>query len=165
MAKQQQAGDVFSDQDLDFQRRSWVIQRIAWGLMVVVVGAGLAGLFGHGPASQSSARAGGLTVEYESAARFQAPTSLRLRLDGTAIHDGTAAIQIDQAYLDRFEIVGIVPAPAETRLDGEVLVYSFKVGQPGDVIFNLKPERIGGAGAQIGVVGGQTARLEQFIYP
>ncbi|HYF62909.1 MAG TPA: hypothetical protein VD886_08865 [Herpetosiphonaceae bacterium] len=165
MAKQPENEEFLPDQDLEFQRRSWVVQRIAWGIMAAVAVAGLAGVFGSGPVSQARAGAGGLSVEYQSFARFQAATTLRVHLDAAAIQDGTAAIRIDQAYLERFEIVDIIPEPAASSIDGAAVVYSFTIGGSGDVVFNLKPERIGGAVAAIGAASGETVRVEQFVYP
>ncbi len=60
-------GDLEIPEDLPFQRREWVAERIAWTVMALVVGAAVLGLFGSGWLSRSIAGDQGAPVwlEYE----------------------------------------------------------------------------------------------------
>ena len=60
------SGDLEIAQDMTFQRRSWAVQRVGWGVVAVTIGAALLGLLGSGPLSRSTAVApGAFAVEYE----------------------------------------------------------------------------------------------------
>ena len=65
-------GDLEVDEDLPFQRRAWVAQRIGWVLMALFVLAAAVGLLGAGPLSHARIDVPGLmTLEYERFARFE----------------------------------------------------------------------------------------------
>ena len=77
MGRKSQPQDIDLDQDIDFQQRSWKVQRVGWGLMVLFVLAGLSGLLGTGPLSNvtDGDEGGPLWLEYQRFGRLQAPMS------------------------------------------------------------------------------------------
>jgi hypothetical protein len=48
-AEVQRHGDLEIQEDLPFQRREWLVERVAWGVMALLIVAALLGLFGTGP--------------------------------------------------------------------------------------------------------------------
>jgi len=79
-------GDLDINQDLAFQRRSWSLQRIGWGLIALVLIAALLGLFGHGPLSEATTDDPSLPIRlaYERFGRFGSPLVLRIRVEPAA---------------------------------------------------------------------------------
>ena len=58
-------GDLEVSQDLDHEKKFWLVQRIGWALLFLLWLAGVAGLFGSGPLSGSTASAPDLRLEYD----------------------------------------------------------------------------------------------------
>src|SRR5262249_33260243 len=69
-------------EDMEFQRRSWLVQRTSWIIMALVLVAALAGLFFHGPLSHTTARNadGSVAVEYERFAHKTTVTHFIIRI-------------------------------------------------------------------------------------
>jgi hypothetical protein len=67
MAETQYSGDLVIEQDLRFQRRTWVAQRVGWGVIACVLVAALLGLLGSGPFASRTldSTQGGFRLEYE----------------------------------------------------------------------------------------------------
>ena len=55
MSDSHRVGDLEISPDLNFQRRSWAMQRFAWVVLALFILAALLGLFGPGPLSQTRA--------------------------------------------------------------------------------------------------------------
>ncbi|MCK9519893.1 MAG: hypothetical protein M0R74_12850 [Dehalococcoidia bacterium] len=68
------------DEDFDFQRRSWVVQRVLWTAGAVVLLAALLGFFGRGVLSstESSTTEDDVVVSYQRFARLQTPTQIEV---------------------------------------------------------------------------------------
>ena len=67
MSEHHRVGDLEISQDLTFQRRSWIVQRVGWVMLALLILAALGGLFGPGPLSRARAgpHDGPLWVEYQ----------------------------------------------------------------------------------------------------
>jgi hypothetical protein len=170
MAKVQYADELQIDQDLAFEARFWVVQRVAWGVMALVILAGVAGLFGAGPLSDARVGSadGSLELEYERFARFHAPTTLRLRLDADGSGEALKAVWLDRQYVDGLAIEQVTPRPEAVEVDADALRYLFRVadrGGPVEVTFQLKPERIGPLSGRAGLVDGPSVSFRQLVYP
>ncbi|HTU90761.1 MAG TPA: hypothetical protein VMF69_11850 [Gemmataceae bacterium] len=72
--------DIEAGCDPEFERRWWRIQRIIWGILVLLLLAGVAGVFGHGPLSEATIHPSGsqLQVRYDPLARRETPSILKL---------------------------------------------------------------------------------------
>lgn len=161
-------GDIEIDQDHDFQRISWRLQRILWGIMAAMIAAGLLGLFGSGPLSRGSAGEPGapLRVDYPRFGRYQSSENLEFRVD--AGRSGEARIWIDRAYLDAVEIERIEPVPLRVEAGRDRLDYVFAIAAqdaPASVVFSLRPRRIGPLPAIVGLDDHPPIRFQGFIYP
>jgi hypothetical protein len=77
-ANLQRHGDLEIPEDLPFQRREWVAERVAWAVMALLIAGALLGFFGTGPLSRTTAgdEAGPLWLEYERFARLLAAGAL-----------------------------------------------------------------------------------------
>jgi hypothetical protein len=138
------------------QRRVWIAQRVAWGLMAVAVLAGLLGLLGSGPLAWGSVATsdGAVRVSYERFLRRGTRTSLWIRLrpnPGSA----TVALRIAQPYLDGMKVEGVFPTPRRVQAAPDHVTLDFDVDsrQPGPltVAIHVVPERMGGRRGGVGV--------------
>lgn len=162
-------GDLDINQDLPFQRRTWRVQRIGWGVLAVVLTGAACGLFGNGPLSRSLADAPALhfRVEYERLNRYHSPQALRLHLkDGGAV-DAPFTVWLSDDYATRVKIGQISPAPVEVHRSGGGLSYRFHIDPSpgGQIIFHLEAEVVGPLTGFIGFDSAHTVRIAQWIYP
>ena len=75
------ARDLEISEDIVFQRRSWVMQRVGWGLMALFLATGPTGAFGVGPLSSTSAIREDLKVSYERFPRAATDNARARRAD------------------------------------------------------------------------------------
>jgi hypothetical protein len=171
MARTPRVGDLQIGQDLDFERRGWVVQRIGWGILALVLLATLLGLTGNGPFSQASAGSpeSPLRVEYERFVREDAPAELRVFLGRGAVREGRVAVWIDREYLGRAEVRDVVPEPESVEVRPDRLTFVFRAPVTGDAPlearFDLEPRRFGRWTGRVGLPDGEPLRISQFVYP
>lgn len=170
MPEIQNVGGLEIAQDLEFQRRSWVVQRTGWVLMALTTLAALLGLLGRGPLSRTTvgAESESLSVEYNRFGRFQSPTTLRLNLGSDAARKSLVRVWLDRDYLENVQIQQITPEPQRVEAGSERLIYVFQLSELNQrtaVTFYLQLEHIGFLPGQVGLVEGQTLNFNQFIYP
>ncbi|PLS77907.1 MAG: hypothetical protein CYG59_21275 [Chloroflexi bacterium] len=165
-----QVGDLQVSQDLDFQERSWRVQRIGWTIFSLILLAAFVGLLGGGPLSAASA--GGenepLEVQYARFARHRSPTQIEVKLQPGAVSGDEARVWVDSQYLDGVELQNIVPEPDSAEAAPDRMIYVFKVNQgdqPTSITFNVMPERAGVRKVRVGLDGGATLNFRQIVYP
>ena len=162
-----QVGDLVIDQDLDFQRRSWRMQRIGQILIGLFVLGGLLGLFGRGWLSQREVEEGPLRVEHPRFLRLEAPDSLTVRITPNGDASGPVELWLDDSLAELFEIREISPAPvAQSVRDGRP-TYRFDLtgDAPANIRFRFVPRGWGWRPARIGLADGPEVELKQFVYP
>ena len=148
MSSVQRVGDLEIEQDHDFQRRSWRLQRAGWIVLVLVLLAGMLGLFGSGPLAHATVGAPGapLRLEYDRFCRNEAPSTLTALLRPSTSRPGEAILHLDRGFTDHFQIERVQPTPDRTEAGPDHSVYAFRVTGPGEpvrVTFRLRPEQIG----------------------
>ena len=149
-----------------FQRREWIVQRIGWVLLALLLLAGALGLFGSGPLAERSLDNGAARLEYERFVRSDADTRWTLTLHQPAA-GGTADIAIDADFAANFEIVSIQPAPSATALSAGRWVYSFETRDSGEVpvVFIVQSRKIGRHDGTIAVADAAPFVISQLTYP
>jgi hypothetical protein len=152
------------DQALEFQQRFHVIQRIAWSVLALVPVAAVAGLFGGGLFSETTAgsRAAGVTVSYDRFARITADTEIELRLERA---DGPTAVTISRALLDRYQINEIRPEPVRVATRPDRVEYVFAASASGTALFALQPDEAWSSSGTVTVAGGTPVQVDQFVFP
>lgn len=154
------------DEHLQFQRREWLVQRIGWALIAVLLILALAGLFGDGPLShvRAASKEGG-SVEYERYIRSGSLTTLVLTPAAT-VAPGISRIEITADYLRKFRVEHITPDPSAVRMQGDKFVYEFAATAPeASITFNLAPESLGRHTAEVAIDGGAPLTIRQYTYP
>lgn len=158
-------GDVELSEDMRHERREWIAQRVAWGVMALVVAAAVAGLFGSGPLATARAETPGLAVEYPRFARDDAESRIALRLDGRALWLGREAA-------DEVTVEAVTPPPAAVRVDGDRWVYEW-TSPPRRVVLKVRPTRVGHVELRVGAVvdggdvggGAGELRIASLVFP
>lgn len=163
-------GDLELGQDLPFQRRSWLVQRVGWGIVLLLLLAAAAGLLGSGPLSEETARSadGALGVRYGRFVRHRAPTTLQLQLAPGVADQGQVRLWLDLQYLDGLTIENVFPEPERVEAGPGRAIYVFTLAspdQPATITFNLLHEGSGPTHLQLGLDGGPALDRRQFVYP
>jgi hypothetical protein len=161
-------GDLEIEQDLEHEKTAWRVRRIGWTVLFLLWLAGLAGLFGSGPLSWSTASAPNLRLEYERFVRAVAPQELTLHLGPGVTTHPKVRLWVDRKYLDDQQIESIVPEPESVEAGTERVVFLLSIadlGKPASVVFRLQTQRAGSLDGRIGVEEGDALRFHQIVYP
>jgi hypothetical protein len=155
------------DQDMLFQRKQWVVQRIAWLIFALIVLAGLSGLLGTGPLANARAGDADVQIEYESILHRASPTELMIHPGDQITADGNIEVALTQAFLKNLEIHRIIPEPDSEELSGDEIIYSFKVGEggPSTITFQFEPLDAGSFQGHIRINNGDPISINQLVYP
>lgn len=162
------AGALEVDEDPDFERREWTVQRVAWILLVIFVLAALAGFFGHGPAALAYLGQEGepFEMKYSRFARFKAPIDLDVKLRPAA---GQAPqLWFSSNYLKSLRIEHVSPEPAQTQVNGDGVLYTFEAAeaeQPIEVSVHSVAEGMGRLSGRAGPSKESAQAFWQFVYP
>lgn len=163
-------GDLEIDQDLEFQRRSWAVQRVGRVVVGLLVLAALLGLFGAGPLSGASAGREGddLRLEYSRFGRLMSPMTLRVHLAESAARGDKVRLWLSRDYLAGVKVDQVMPEPDSVEAGKDRLTYTFSLTDPSastEVAFHLEPQTFGPLPGEIGLENGSALGFRQFIYP
>lgn len=158
------------EEDLPFQRRSWVIERIGWAVMALVVIAALLGMFGDGPWSggELGLANGGPRLRYQRVARRQSLMKLEFGEVPSAGHGRELRVSFNRSYLRQVELESVMPAALRVEGDAERVTFAFasaRPGKPQHITFAFRPDDIGLVHADCAVEGGQSFSFVQWILP
>ncbi len=156
------------DQDLTFQRREWRMQRIGRGLLIAVVGAALAGLFGGGPLSSARARTpdGRIDVRFERFLRFRAPTRIEIALQPLPAA-GPIELRLARGYFDGLRLVQAVPEWEGIDIGERDVALRFAAprhGGPFTLVIDVEPIRPGRLAGALHLTDGSRVAFTQFVY-
>jgi hypothetical protein len=155
-------------EDLRFQQRNWLVQRVGWCALAILLVAGLTGLLGPGFLSRTTRSDGrGFEIAYERFVRHNARTDLAFRVAPQVLGSDQARLVISRGYLAANRLRRIEPEPGSTRSLGEYVEYSFdaQAGEPFAVRFTAEPDELGKHSVSIRLNGGPEITLVQFTYP
>lgn len=168
MPKPKQVDDLQIDDDMDFQRKEWRIERIAWIIMVLLALAGLLGLFGEGPLSNVNAANGPIEVQYDRFERLLSPAQMVVQVGPAGAQNEEVRLRVGRKLLDGLQVQNITPQPDSMELMPEEIVYVFNVKEPNApmrITFDMQTAKAGSHGGQIGIENGAAVDVRQFIYP
>lgn len=123
------------------QRATWITQRFGWWLLLALVLAGTAGLFGEGPLSKSSAAGEEGKVEYETILRRDSKSRVSFELAGRS---SKATLSLPVEYVRSVEILDVWPQPADVTASPQAHIFSFNT-QEGRafVTMTIQPRHFG----------------------
>ena len=163
-------GPLEIDEDLDFQRRSWRVQRLGWAGMALFVAAALAGLLGGGPLAtgEVTSEAGGLTVRYPRFARRTAPVVVEAEMGPQAVRDGRVRLWFSREFLEDAGARDMRPPAEEVLLGPDRVTYVLRVSGPGNgtrVRLEIEPRGLFRVPGRAGLDGGPAVAWMTFVYP
>ena len=158
------------DSELPFQRKQWLIERIGWTVMAVLILCALGGgLGGGGPMSNAEVVAvdGSARVRFEKFARQLTPNTVEISV--TQPPDGRSAqLHVSGSYLSSMAVKSITPQPDATTVADNGYVFAFKRA-PGAGItkihLQLEPQRMGTATGWLAINNGEKLAINQFVFP
>lgn len=170
VTKSGEHGGLELDDVMEFQRRSWRVQRVGWMLMAMFIVAALAGLFGNGPVAHATAgSAGSLFLRYDRFNRLHGPHSLEIDVSPSAIGaDSTVNLWMDREWLAGNEVMAISPVPARSWNSGDKSYHAFRLasGVGRSVITISMISKVAGRRhGRIGLESQPPFSYWQFTYP
>jgi hypothetical protein len=160
--------EIEIDEDLEFQRRYWRVQRIGWVLLALFLMAAAIGLFGGGMVSRTTARGHGLTIEYSRFARENAPMLIVVRVPASVAQAGQIQLSFNADYIAKLSFQRITPQPQAVEAAAGRVTFQFLANaQPGDLTFSFeaKPREFGRASVQVMMEGSSGVGFWQLVYP
>jgi hypothetical protein len=156
------------DEDVEFQRRSWKVQRVSWVVGLAVLTAAVLGLLGPGLLSAAHAGSPGdpLHVAYNRVERYQAPTTFEVDVEGGSA-DGTLRLWMSRELAEAVEVTAIVPEPERVEVRPDRYTYHFAAPDQGRVriVVHYHPNRYGWVSGRIGLEGGPDLDVSSFVFP
>jgi hypothetical protein len=152
------------EEDLQFQRKEWIFQRIGVGVIGAFVIAAMLGLTGMGgPLSHASAgeRGGPLFIEYERVVRGGAKATLKLHVRNDP--PGFIQFWVSAPYLEHVIVDYVVPEPETVVVEEGRHVYTIRAASP-EVTLTVEMEHqtFGRLDGEVGIVGGPAVRFSQL---
>lgn len=151
------------EEDIDLHETGWIVQRIGWGLMLVVLVCATLGLFGDGLLSETKLAAGGTSVLYQKFLRSEADTEVEI-----VSHDVSGKIRIafSPNFLDVYKFDRMTPEPTSQKIENGYTILEFPAnGQAHLVFFFTTREGIRGR-IHTGIsVNNTEFTLSPYIYP
>jgi len=158
------------DENQDFQRREWRVQRIAWGALTVFVAAAALGLFGDGPLSHAAAGTASapMWVQYERFVRSGTSSRITVRCQmPERSAQNEALLRVSRAYFDSIRIDRLTPEPISIDMGPETAILRFAAPLdatgPATYVLDVSPVRAGIHSAELRS-GSATATVVQLAY-
>jgi hypothetical protein len=170
MAARQHRSALVTSEDMVFQRRTWLVERVGWVVMALILIGALLGLFGGGgvvASAETSTEDGSLSVRYERFCRVDAPSRLRVAVrppDEASV----LRLWLGSEYTEAVHISRVFPEPERVEASADRYVFEFALAEPADavaILFEIEPKEAWGLDGRLGVDGGADLRFDQFVYP
>lgn len=160
--------EVAVGENLTFQRRWWVFERIIWSVFLVIILCDLLGLFGQGWLANAQARLsdGAMTVDYERIERASTPSTLTLDFGPAAIQGGRVQVYFSQSLVKELGAQRISPQPSVSAIGDQGYHYTFPAtASPAQVQIQLQPASIGPHAVRIQLAHEPPLDLRVFVMP
>ena len=160
--------EVAVGEDLEFQRKWWIVERTIWIFFLLLIIADLLGLFGRGWLAKAHVLAPdkSLDISYERVERFSSPSILRVNLAPEVVHDGKAQLWVSESLVKSLGNQRVVPQPETSAVGNSGILYTFPVtGSPMTVEFGLTPVSIGSNAISFQSPGLSKVDLKIWVMP
>ena len=169
MARERPVMSLDLDQDAGAVRRAWRFERVGWVVIVLAIAAGLAGALGDGPLSSTTVVSadGRVGVRFERVVRYNAPSTLEVRLAPDGVGDTTVIVSLDMAYLRAVEVMRVTPEPVRVRAWSDRIEYQFLRSDPARsmmITFAIQPGAPGRPRVRLETTSGSMA-FDQLVLP
>lgn len=161
-------GSVSISEDMNFQRRWWRFQRIAWFVLSAVLVADALGLFGQGwlARTQRSAPDGTLRLRYDRIERAGAPSEITIEFGKAAIQNHQVHLFASQNIVKELGAQRIIPEPGTSQVGSAGITYVFPATSfPATVSIELQPMKPGFHTIEVGVPSEQPVNASILVLP
>jgi hypothetical protein len=153
------------DEDIAFQKKEWLAQRVGIALLFAFVASAALGLTGMGgPLSRGAAGRpeDPVFVQFDRFVRRGAAATITLHLRAAP---GDVNFWVSAPYFEHVRISSVAPPVDNVRVDADRHVYTVQ-SESSDVVitFEVEHHRIGIIDARAGLVGGPSVRFRQLAY-
>lgn len=157
------------EEDLAFERRSWVVQRVAWVAIFLFVAAAALGFLGSSALSKRTVEREGIKVEYEKLSRERAPAEMMLTISPPFPGKDEVGVWFAGDFFKSISIEDLVPEPVRATSEVDQLRFVFALSnsdKPIQIRMDYQPEASGRLEARLGLSGGrQRVDFRVFVYP
>ncbi|MGE0153750.1 MAG: hypothetical protein AB7R90_14130 [Reyranellaceae bacterium] len=152
-----------SDPYRPLQRRFWMVERIGWAVLTLVIVWAVAGGAGGGLLSQARLQKDGVELVYDRFARKGARLPIELRWP--ALPGRELSLSFDAGFVDRLGIDfarhGLQPA----RSGNTVTIDLGAAADSGGLRLNAHPVESGSSASLVGINGQPLGRISIFVFP
>ncbi|HEY3707262.1 MAG TPA: hypothetical protein VGL22_19530 [Terracidiphilus sp.] len=155
-------------EDLEFQRKWWRFEHIAWSILLAIVIVDLLGGFGRGwlARAQKSTPDQAMTLHYERIARASTPSVMTFQFTDKAIHNGRITLYVSDSVVKPLGALRIAPQPALSSIGDGGITYVFDAGKgPSTVQIQLQPSFPGAHPFTVHVEGEPPVHGSVFVMP
>ena len=161
--------DLEIEEDLPFQRKQFLFERIGWLAMAALVIAALAGAFGRGPVSKSSVgeREGPVWIQYERVGRLQSQTEMLIHVAADASSGDDLAVQVNSDFARNVEMIELSPKPDHEIVATDGITYHYRRRGKGAVQlkFVYEPSQPGSLHAEVRAASQAPLTFSQYVLP
>ena len=155
------------DADDRQQRRDWVVERLSWIVLALLLIGVACGLFGRGgPLSTRTlvSADSGVRMQYERFVRHHSPDALHLAINASAPF---VRLRIGSDYLRHIQIDNITPRPYREISEDGAVTYLFEARPQSSILvtFHFAPGKYGHLDGWLSVNDGPRLAFSQFVYP
>jgi hypothetical protein len=155
-------------EDLDFQRRWWRFEQVAWLLLVLVLVADGLGAFGRGwlARAQQTNQAGSLHVRYERIERTGTPSEMTMEFTPAAVHNGRIRLFVSDAVVEELGAQRVIPQPLVSQVGPDGVIYTFPaIDSSARIRIAMQPSFPGIHRIQLGIPGTKYIEASIAVLP
>lgn len=145
-----------------FQRRTWAVERIGWGILLCISLLGLIGVFGGAGLSDSVKANDALSVHYDRFERRTRITEFRFQF---AKAKGEQTFTLSKSFQDNFEISSIQPAPVRSEATAKGLSLTSSVDGDGMISLWAYPRAYGIKNLEASINDAAPLSFSVMIFP
>lgn len=134
--------EVAVGEDLEFQRRWWLFEKIVWPILLAIVVVDVLGGFGRGwlAKARSTTPDGSMQLDYERIERASTPSVMTFKFQQNAIRNGRIVLYISDAVVKPLGAMRIAPQPLMSEIGSGGIIYVFPASEaPASVQIQLEP--------------------------
>lgn len=157
------------DEDLKLERRTWVIQRISWIIMFLILIAALLGFTGRGGLEginkmKATSALQSMEIEYERYLRNEVSSEMKVNLRN--VNSSNPSIFFSKEFYENIRVEQIVPEPEMVQVGPTGITYTFQANHPeSHIMLYIKPMHIGSLNITARGPNNDALRFSLFVYP
>ena len=160
--------EIAVGENLEFQRKWWVVERLVWIFFTCLIIADFLGAFGRGWLANAKYQTPdkSLDIKYESIERFHAPSILAINFAPSVVQNGKVALWVSDSLVKSLGNQRIMPQPETSAIGEKGILYTFPTSGPQMTVqFDLNPGTIGTNQISFQVPGSDKADLKIWVMP